>query len=178
MSQRALRLGTRDHLRTTFAWNSKECDCTGSRGMPPAAAGERFIAVHSGDWSNQQKELLDEYFGVLVTVTVRLPRVPADRISQEVIDKAGVGLEALLEQIRAVVHSSYTLMGLANGHIAGAGTTVSGFVEPPIFLNGGTPEDKGPEWFQSESNQVIAGLAQTLTFGMARRCQSLNDTMS
>ncbi len=55
-----------------------------------------------------------------------------------------------------------------------------GFVEPLRFVSGSIPEIKGPEWFTSPpllgelGEQIECGVAQTVNFFGARRCQRID----
>lgn len=174
MSQRALLLAVRDHLRQEL--NLRELDCENTfDGRPLPMSGESFIAIHPGSWTNDTPECLDERYGIQITVTVRLPRVPQDRWGPELFTKAAEGLDALLEKIRVKAHMNYTLMDRANVIIGATGLlpTANGFIQPLCFRDGGQPMPKGPNWFAAAGRGQYAGLAQTLTFRDANRVQTI-----
>ncbi len=172
MSQRALLLATRDHLRTKLGLKPEACEIT-FQGMPLPMSGETFFGVWEGDWNCQSTESLEETYGVSVTISVRLPAVPQDRQGPEILAKAGWGLMELAEQVRAAIHSNYELMDAANALIKSS--TTNGFVEPLRFKNGGRNERKAGDWYAARGEKQ-AGMARTLTFGDAKRIQVIDHT--
>lgn len=139
-------------------------------GQPAPVCGERFVAVHPGDWTNQSTQCLEELYGLFVTVTIRLPRVPYDRIGPEIIGKAEDGLLALCERVRAAMNMSDLMRIATNALIDGEGATVNGFIVPLQFRDGGKPQIRSGAWFHSKK-EPLAGLSQTMTFGGAQRDQ-------
>ena len=95
MSQRAYRLAVRDKLQNLFNLDANSCE-TGFDGQPKPSCGELYIAVHSGPWSGTSADYdLTEIVGLLVTVTMRIAKVPQDRYGPSILDQALTGLEAL-----------------------------------------------------------------------------------
>jgi hypothetical protein len=186
MSQRAIMLAARDHLRNLLALGETSCD-TMFDGMPYPMAGETFVAIHPGNWTGESEDSdLSENFSFFVTVTRRLGFVPFDRALRETWAKATEGIEAVCRKIiigKPVkvtsadygLHMNYTVMNAANTTYITA--SYSGFHEPVRFLNGGQPTPRGPDWFTAETHQdgktMNAGISQTLTFGQAKRVQGL-----
>lgn len=194
MSQRALLLSVRNRLRDTvanggLAYANAECEVMFD-GQPPPNAPERFIAVHAGTWTARgDTEGLDETYGIMVTVTVRTAKSPIDKTAPNLlVGSTGGQLDVLLEAIRAKLHkdpgprsstdtSQYPVLAVANTTI---GASDNGFVEPLVFTDGGQPEAKGPDWFHADSDNWSGsirhvGIAQTLTFGGARRIQVIEE---
>lgn len=180
MSQRTLALAVRDRIRAALGLTQDAVEVM-LDGMPPPWCGEQFIAVHPGEWFGQSDDDdLDERVGISVTVTRRSPYAPQDEQGVEVWSRAQDGLDVTLRKVVAAVHKSYAVMNAANALLptsTTAGVGPDGYVEPLLFLGGGRPEPKGPEWFSAEGydgpgRTANAGVAQTLTFGGARRVQT------
>lgn len=193
MSQRALLLAVRDRLRDAPAngglgFVAAECEVMFD-GQPPPICGERFSAIWPGEWTGHYVEGADEMLGVNVTVTLRVGKVPRDRMGvNALVGPTGQNLDQLLESIRAKLHMdpgprtatdarNYPVLTMANAYITALLGPNNGFVEPLQFQNGGRPEPKGPEWFEAASDVEGAtppvGIAQTLSFGGARRLQTI-----
>lgn len=184
MSQRALLLAVRDRLRQPtvdggLAYTAEQCEVMFD-GKPKPNCGEFFVAVHAGSWTGRDCEALDESYGVQVTVTRRIAYAPYDRPTDPLTD-ASDALDKLLEAIRAKLHADpgpraaadpqqYPVLTLANAYIA---NPANKFVEPLRFRDGGTPAFKGADWFHAEGVGDECGVAQTLTFGGARRVQTI-----
>lgn len=179
MSQRAILLAVRDHLRAELQLSDLQCQVMFD-GQPPPACGEVFVSVHPGSWSgNRGDGDLDESLGVLVTATKRTTYAPADRVVSPLAGPEFEALDRLLERLRAKLHKDppatgssthYPVLALANATI---GATANGFIEPLVFRDGGRPEPKGAEWFSAEPGTGVCGLAQTLVFDGARRVQTV-----
>lgn len=181
MSQRTLTVAVRNQIRTTLVLGDSSLLCEVMfDGQPPPACGEWFYAVHPGDWTGQSQDAdLEEMIGVMVTVTRRLGYAPHDRYGPEVWAKAIDGLDVQLRKIVVAIHHSHVVRAAANT-LMGSDTETEGqfgFTEPLRFLSGGRPEPKGPEWFSADATSggkyANAGVAQTLTFGLAKRCQDI-----
>lgn len=177
MSQRALLLAVRDHLRKEFQWSELECAITYD-GQPHPMCGDFFVAVYAGVWTSARIEGRDDTFGVQVTVSRRVTAWPADRVDVPLAGPDGEALDKLLDSIAAKLHgdppaagssSHYPVLALANATI---GSAANGFVEPLWLLDGGRPEPKGADWFHADPERDVCGLAQTLTLGGARRVQT------
>lgn len=124
-------------------------------------------------------EALEETFGVQITVTVKLGQVPRDRIGTNAyLGPAGESLDDELRAIVALLHhdkGAYPVLAAANVIL---GASVNGFIEPLRFTSGGSPQQVGPDWFSAvttKSTQAVAGLSQTLQFGMAKRIQNIEE---
>lgn len=178
MSQRAYRLACRDVLQNLFNLDADSCQVQFD-GQPQPNCGEQFISVHGGSWTGISGDHdLDERFSVLVTVTRRLGEVPTDRTGIALLDLANTGLEATCREIVGAIHFQYAVMNAANSvYIA---DPFAKFEEPLLFVDGGHSDPKGPEWFNAENfvsatgqKWANAGVAQTLTFGQARRTQQI-----
>lgn len=186
MSLRALRLAVRNQLKAAvvsggLALTYKECEVM-LDGRPPPRCGERFVSVHGGGIDNQQTHCLEESYWLNVTVTMRLPRIPFDKIGTDLIDKASTGFDVFCRQVWIAVHhdcnddriiraANILLGAAADGH-----SSIDGFVEPLAAQSFGDNQVVGPEWFHADPTQdgaMEAGLARTLRFGGAKMYQSL-----
>lgn len=172
MSQRALLLAVRDYLRSSVNLADDECEVMFD-GQPMPMAGERFVSVWPGDWSARDIEGLDEEYGINITVTRRVTYAPADRVVAPLTGTDAQALDQLLEAIRAKLHLDSQGDKVLNAANTIIGTGSNGFVEPLRFRHGSRPEPKGPDWFSADGESEVSGLAQTLTFGGARRLQTI-----
>lgn len=184
MSQLAILKAVRDQLRLPvngggLGYAAPQCEVQ-FNGQPPPNCGEVFVAVHPGGWRAEEVEGLAEEFGVAVTVTVRVGKAPLDRMGPNaLVGPTGEALTQRLEAIRALLHmdkGAYPVLALANATI---GSGANGFVEPLRFLDGGTPQECGPDWFSTDwdggGRLPPVGIAQTLTFGRAKRYQTVEN---
>lgn len=181
MSQLALLTAVRNVLRQAAPYGLglpiAQCEVMFD-GQPPPVCGELFVAVHPGDWNAVDVEGLEEEFGVDITVTVRVGKVPRDGMGlNALIGPAGASLDGRLEQIRALLHLDSVQDQVLNQANQIIGNSANGFVEPLRFRGCSRPEPKGPDWFGAEANGhgplPPVGLAQTLHFGGARRVQHI-----
>jgi len=170
-------IATVEHLRgiAGLSLDAKTCD-EQPDGQPPPNAGQIYVSVHEGSWTNTQDECLDEYCGVNVTVTLRAGFTPQDRKALTLNRR----LRVIRAQIRAAVHNNYTLMNLANTKlVSDFGHADNGFIEPLRFRNAGKIDVKGPDWFWADADTKgtpASGVACTLVFERARRVQT-NESM-
>lgn len=174
MSARALRLAAKAHLVTQLSLGSGVCDVT-IDGRPLMICGQRFVAVHAGDWSNASNESLDELVGLQVTITDRVGVTPFDRHGVEELEKAQTGLETYAEAVVAAIHMDYALMNAANALISASIAGVTKFVQPLFFRFGERPRYRDGTWFGADPPDADAGVSITLTFGDARRVQKVED---
>lgn len=181
MSQLALLTAVRNVLRSQppngLGLTKAQCEVMFD-GQPPPSCGELFVAVHPAEWNVEDVEGLNEVFGVEITVTVRVGKVPRDEMGlNALIGPAGKSLDGYLEEIRALLHLDSVADQVLNQANAIIGSAANGFVEPLRFRGGSRPEPKGPDWFGAESSGAgmtpPVGLAQTLSFGGARRVQRI-----
>ena len=176
MSLRALMIAARDQLwSSNLGLNQQNCDLT-PKGQPPPVCGEMWVGVWGGAWRNLDPNGLSRHdgHGLNVTVSLRFPKVPWDRIGPEIIAKASVGLQAQCEAIVAKLHMDPQdsietgVMWRANRLI---GANVNGFQVPLIFQDGGQAEVRGGVWWWSRNKEPLAGVVQTMSWGGAERCQ-------
>jgi hypothetical protein len=177
MSHAALMKAVKNRLQAVLGLDDTGCDI-GLDGQPPPIMGEQFIVVWPGHWGVVDCEGLGEEYSVNVTTTRRLGAYPQDRQGTEVLVKAATGLEPLLRQIIMAIHLDVGADAILNAANVLIGSNVNGFVEPLRFQDGGRPELKGAEWFESyggEQPEDRVGVAQTLSFGSAKRFQSIEN---
>lgn len=179
--KRALTTAVRDQLRLGLALTEYECDLRPGGRPPPAGWKDRYVAVHSGGQANQSRESLDRTFEVQVTVTLRVSKIPYDRTGVEAVQKAEVGLEDLCEKVIRFVHNNHAVRQAANDIILASSFNLEpppavcyGFNEALILLgDDGEAHEVTGEWFGAKASQETAGLVQVLTFGEARRIESI-----
>ena len=182
MSQSALVQAARDILQAAFGWGTDVCALQFD-GMPPPIAGELFVAVHAGSWSNIDCEGLGESIGFHITVTRRAAAYPKDEGMMQIWAAAQTGLDAVCRAIVAKLHldaNKDALINAANVYCLAQnlGAPVNGFVVCPRFRDGGTPTVRGPDWFSAEGDDgagtfANAGISQTITFAGAERYQTI-----
>jgi hypothetical protein len=190
VSQRALALAVRDTLRSSFGWSAEECDVQPPPGKPPAVAGEFYCAVWENGFDNKAFDSRDDRHRISVTLTRRVTYSPQDREAEEVIHRLVVGMEVMADQVSARVHAdlqgagrsaatNYGTLDAANDYIleaakgANANVTVYGFCEPLRFLSQTRTEEKNGDWFWGDPAEKGVGRALTISFGEARRVQSV-----
>lgn len=180
MSMRAICLAVRDHLRSGASgglnYAADRCDIMVD-GMPPPAAGEWFIAIHQGNWTGQYIEGFAEDCALQITVSVRAPVLPFDRIGHLLYEKTPnfKGLWWFVEEIRvslALDVGGDDILNKANVYI---GTSANGFQQTTqLIADMGRPQRQGPHWFGSDEMEVeIAGVSQTLSIGPFGRFQGI-----
>lgn len=170
MSMNSLILGVVDFLRapsTGLGLDDKSCD-EQPDGQPPPMAGEWYVAVTEGSWTNDATECLDESYGVEITITRRTTFSPSDRVNVAVKRE----LRRKAAEIRAAIHGREEPRIAANTRLDANVENV--FVEPLRFRSAGKIEPKGPDWFWAEGmTNPPTGVAITLIFGGARRVQTI-----
>lgn len=179
MSQTALMLAVVNRLKKYYGWGDDVIDIVPRPGRPPATAGELFISVWDGGFSNDSFECRHDDHSFNITVTRRMPVTPYDRSAPELIHKAKIGLEAYANALASYIHTNrngYDILQLANKYIEEASPpteTVYGFGEPPRFLHSSGAEERGGDWFHADGAADMCGLSITLSFGKAIRVQSI-----
>lgn len=169
MSLNALINGVVKHLRSKSGLGLDDRMC-GEQidGQPPPNAGQLYYGVHESSWTaNDTDDALDEYFGVNVTITLRMGNVPADRRGLVVVHD----LRKKARECVAMLHKNYAVLDFANAEI---GAADNGFIEPLLFQNALNTQVRGPDWFWAEGSDNAdsnVGVSITLTFGGARRIQ-------
>lgn len=182
MSQRCMCLAVLDRIRSVLSLPAGAGGQLTSNvtfdAQPAPGCGEWFYAVYAGEWRGDSGDAdLQEMIGVNVTVTRRVGFAPRDRQGPDVWAEANDGLDVTLRKIVAAVHRSYTVLNAANVYVEALNENSWGFEEPLSFVNGGKPEPKGVDWFCAEDagsgKFANAGVAQTLSFGRAKRVQPI-----
>lgn len=150
-------------LRAALTLGELECDKTPD-GKPHPTAGQRFVAVHPGNVTNNQKHCLDEYYSFKATVTVRTGMDPRDRIGDG-------GAWALALRVRAVIHMKPEIpvtLGVADPTFQ--------VTEFPVFRSGSYIGPVGPDWFWAEGVEPApTGIAVALNFDGIRRIQYIDE---
>lgn len=180
MSLVQLLLACESHLRDTLHLPTREVSAH-EDGQPHPDMGRRFIAIHGKTWQSAgpSEGYIDETYTVGITITYRLPQIPPDRQFEYVWAKAVKGMEALMRDITAAIHQSYTLLGVANTKAATAegklvtDPTFYKFIEPLEWSGGdATPRTETGDWVFSdnpeEANKEAAMVAE-LEFSGCRR---------
>jgi hypothetical protein len=146
---------------------------TDADGHPEPRAGYRYIGLYSGNTSSVQEGCLEEVYGLMITITVRINE-PYDRVGLETILRETTGIDAISDQIRAMmVNQQYAILNEANSLI---GASYNGFVEP-LFYRGNTNDQLvDASWFAARSNVKTfkgSGIVRRIKFDGARRIQAI-----
>jgi hypothetical protein len=184
MSMRVLLLAVKEHLiaQSSLGLTANNCDIV-PRGKPIPNAAETFVGIWPGHWRQNDAgaQWREDEYGINVTVSVRLPKVPVDRIGTELISKATVGLEAVCEKIANVIHMDPDIAVVSNCVRIRANTLLGSGVPyiltPLVLRDGGTPDIKGAEWFYSTATEQYAGIVQTLMFAGCTRPMKIEDQL-
>lgn len=179
----ALLFAVRDGIRSAgFGYGVEQCEIMDD-GMPPARAGNIFVAVHEGPSRNTSVRNLDERFAWSLTLTMRVTGIPIDRIGDQGLASklartAGKGqpsFNARMEQLRAWGHMNWQVMASANTNLANwappGTTTVYGFVEPAKYAGAEKPVLVTGEWLSAMPEAGDVALKAELRFDGARRMQ-------
>ncbi len=165
-----------------FGYDFATCELT-SEGRPPARMGDVFVGVHQGAWRSVMDNALDEYFGVNLTLTMRVV-VPLDRVGDQLLAKkiaaapgpnGSPSFNARANALASFLHMDWGVMQDQNNWLLTLlpGTqTIYGFSEPARFRGMDEPRIVGGEWFdageQGEGSDAM-GLVATLRFEDCRR---------
>lgn len=153
------------------------------RGKPPANCGERYLGIWVGSRTADTPSagLLEEYT-VYATITYRFNgRVPVDRLSQSLMDKASDGMNDFADEVRLCFHGDL----IDNRIIARANEIIDGnggpFTTALQFLGDDDPYPVYGDWFWADDDDEgegpsICGMVQNLRFGKCHRYQSYNST--
>jgi hypothetical protein len=188
----ALLFAWRDSCRTIRGFmDASLCEIVGDpEGRPPARCGDWFLAIHQGNYRSVMKNALDEYYGVLLTLTMRVT-VPVDRIGDQLLAKKlasqpfpgstskfpAASFNQRANMLRAVFHQNWVVIAAANDYLVKLLPDVEevhGFSEPAQFMGGEVPTLVGSEWLGDEpptetDEDVPMALKATLTFDECRR---------
>ena len=115
---------------------------------------------------------MDEVYRLTVTITVRAPKAPRDRIAGGVFLKSLSGAEVLARKVMQYVHQNYDVMNAANALISGADRLVQ-----PLFWDGNDvpPRMETGQWVWSDNPKdmnLVAALVLPVHFRESRRVQS------
>jgi hypothetical protein len=146
---------------------------------PPADAGDVFVSIHQDASKAGGYGRLDEMFGFVLTLSMRLRNIPLDRVGDSLLAvklARETGFNRRAEALRAYLHENWDLLYTANNYLleVSPGTgLVWGFSEPPRYHGEEVPMLVGPEWFGGEPDSGEVGLKADLSFGDCRRFQGV-----
>lgn len=178
----ALLYAFRDAIRgANFGYGEAACEIMAD-GQPPARCGNTFVAVHSDDDESKMDNALDEYFTVLLTLTVRVT-VPADRVGDQQLARSlarrrgpdgSLSFNGRCEQLRAFLHMNWGVLQDANQNLiqwTPDNQIVYGFCEPCRYKGRETAQWCRSDWFEAKEGQGEIGLKSEMVFADARRLQ-------
>lgn len=180
----ALLYAARDAIRgADFGYSEATCDIMAD-GMPPAACGDIYVAVHQTSTYSDMMGALNEFWGFFVTLTMRFS-VPVDRVGDKVLasklarqrgPNGQPSFNARAEQLRAFLHMDWGIIQDANNNLVAWSTdspVIYGFCEPAAFKGMEAPVLVGGEWFSADPAGPDTGLKAELRFEDARRLQAI-----
>jgi hypothetical protein len=167
----ALLIATRNWVRDNLDLDESTCDVMPGP-EPPAACGERFFSIYGRAWRPGDFDLnrgIDEYYDIAIAVTFRSTWAPKDKHAENIFLAQSEGLEEALRELLPI-HQNIELMTAANNRIIGSNKIIE-----PLRWKGSDamPTPVGPAWFSSRGESQDAGYVMEITFGDARRKQTL-----
>ncbi len=182
----ALLYATRDAIRDAgWGYDTATCDLAGPGGQPPARCGDVYVAVHQNATASEMDNALDEYLGFLLTLTMRLGKVPVYRVGDRLLasnlarrpgPNGSWSFNARAEQLRSVHHMGWGILQDANTNLVAwepDAVVVAGFCEPARYRGLEEPRLVGGEWFGADPESTDVGLVASLRFEDARRLQPI-----
>lgn len=141
-----------------------------------------FVGISPGRWRQwsgfKGGPLLDEEFGIVVTVSVKTgatqPQLYGEKVVQREypITSCGAGLEALCREIVVFLHDNSEVPCTLDAAIESK--QWSGGL---WFADGGRPEQKSASWWLSpDDKKTPVGMAQSIEFYGLRRTQPSGET--
>jgi hypothetical protein len=182
MSLSSLLIATCDHLQARLSLPEGSLGvCPDAR--PDPTCGQEFIAIYGIDnvpATSDSNVSLDTYYAISVAVTRRINYIPYNSRSRAAYLRDVKAMEDRLDQITALIHVNFDLMGIANSYI---NRTSHRIVEPFRWQGSdANPEIVDNEWFQPNQDTVAAsrpnswcGMVMEARFGNARRKITLTD---
>lgn len=177
MSLYAILTATRSKLLTDLKFADNEVGITYG-GRPAATMGQKFVGIHSTDWSPDEVDMnraLSEVFSIAITVTIRLGTYPAD-LNEGLLVDPKLSLDTIIRRCILSIHQNYDLLNSANELL---GNATDKFVEPFRWLGGDAePRVVDSSWFETTDieSQENSVLVMTQNFGRAKRIQAIFDT--
>jgi hypothetical protein len=178
MSEIALLQAVRDTIQSSLNIDQSKCECEIDE-LPPAGAGEFYVSVmpggiRPGPNNNQGGGVIDEIYSVDCCVIVRIPKEPADRYRNFIINMAL--LNKPIAKVKAAIHFQVPVLTLANTYLQaefpGINLGTNGFIEMLKFAGvDPRPQVVSGEFFKGINSEPRAGLKRTVRFSGMRRIQ-------
>ena len=172
MSLAALLEASLQHIRHELNLDRKRSGIE-EDGQPPPWCGEVYYAVHPTQWTpgaQDPNDILDERFGLSVTITQRTAKYPqgGQRMEGAYLE-AVKGLEERCRRVMLAMHLSYVVNGAANSLIDGTHKLCE-----PLRWRGtdAVPRKVDGTWFWAEPD-AGSGLVMEVRFGDASRQQAI-----
>lgn len=150
---------------------------------PKPNCGDIFLAVHEGASRSDMKNALNEYFGVTLSLTMRVTQVGMDRVGDQALAvklARKLGFNRRCEQLRAFGHQNWGILQDANTYLQQMeadvpDSVVYGFCEAAQYMGMDAPHFVGPEHFYAfaQTGQNDVGLLASLRFEECRRLQAI-----
>ncbi len=175
MSTAALLQAVRDRLRSQLGYAQDKCDVRPD-GRPIPSAGDSYIAVHQGGVRGGHAYSREEYYVVLVTISLKGSRAPFDRWGQvnelEALRNIEAFADPIIDQLHGAGTNGIAILTAANNII---GASSNGFITPLLFRqDSGGYGIKAADWWGAKEPDQFAGIAKVLRFEDALRKRPLS----
>jgi len=173
MSEEALLMSVRDHIRELAGYGPDECDVQMDE-FVPNGIGDSYVAVLPGDLNAGPRHdssggVIDEIYSVRVLVIQRAAAIPADRLGNHWLTNVG-GIAERCRRIRQVIDFNYSVTTMAKTFITGS---TEGFNHPLVWRSTGRTEPADSEIFNTAKYNVkthqAGGVKRMIEFGGCRR---------
>ena len=146
-------------------------------GRPTKHAGKTFLGIHGSSWNAgpaTEHNVLEEYFGLAVTISRRIGSIPEDRWGTTLYLDATESLENLSRLvILSISKNRYTILSTANTAITDANENSYTFYRPMTFVNADPePRVEIGDWYGLAMEETAA-LVMQVRFDGAERIQPL-----
>lgn len=146
-------------------------------GRPTKHAGKTFLGIHGLSWNAgpaTEHNILEEYFGLAVTISRRIGSIPEDRWGTTLYLDAAESLENLSRLvILSISKNRYTILTAANTAITDANENSYTFYRPMTFVNADPePRVEIGDWYGLAMEETAA-LVMQVRFDGAERIQPL-----
>lgn len=169
----ALQIAVRNKIQAFLDVDDTICQIE-TEDMAPSTIGQLYIVVFPGGVTpgpdhDKSGTVIDELFGVNVTVHMRVRGTPRDR-RRDVMLSTTASLNYVVEKVKRCIDFQWSVMDIANDLMDLS--VDQGFEECIRWVGQDTmPREINPDYVAGNGTQV-EGLARTIHFGKARRLRT------
>lgn len=165
----SLLLAVRDHLRANLSLDARDCEVMEDERPAPKIGKKYFYSVHPLEWTpgdlSPDTYVLDESFGVSVSVSCRISGSPRDMRMSSLYLRQTSGLAVRLRNVALKVDQNYVLLVAADVYFGTAGS----FIEPLNWIGSDhKPRVVEGKFFGADEKVLEAGLVMETRFTGAR----------